>query len=324
MDITIGDINEYLLYCKEERRLDSKTIRAYQCDLHQLVFWLKERDSHEFSRDEARAYLAHLNGCFAPASVKRKIASIRAYARYQEVEKNETNPFNGLRIDIREPKRLPRTISTGDLGKMFRPIGAIMENELSPYAEFIVLRNRAILEMLIATGLRVSELCGLDKGDCDLIGRQVRIMGKGSKERVVQLETDITIEAMRDYLSARIRWTDGDACIDSVEEGHLVSPSSALFINRFGDRISEQSVRAVVACQAQRSGVTNHITPHMFRHTFATMLLEESVNLRCIQSLLGHSSIKTTERYTHVSEAKQREVMRLHNPRNAIERVVQN
>ena len=143
----------------------------------------------------------------------------------------------------------------------------------------------------------------------------VRILGKGSKERLAHLESPVTREALQSYLKIR---------------GTLLNPSEArssespLFLNRFGNRISEQSVRAIVRNRAHRAGVTAHITPHMFRHTFATMLLEDNVNLRYIQSFLGHSSVKTTERYTHVAQVRQREILRNHNPREIIDRNMRN
>ena len=311
MEVTQNDVEEYLRHCERESRLSRHTVRAYRIDLRQLLGWLRRKDNAELDEATIKGYLAHLNARYAASSAKRKIASARAFAAYLSHERKTGSPFAGARIGIREPQRLPRTIALGDLARMLEP-GAELQVGKSTLSRFLGLRDQAILEVLIATGVRVSELCLLDVEDCDMEGRQAWISGKGSKERVVQLEGEDTLRALGAYLEARDEWT-------AQRPGALPEGArGAVFLNRFGGRMSEQAVRAVVSRRARRAGVATHVTPHMFRHTFATMLLEDDVNLRYIQSLLGHSSVKTTERYTHVAHAKQREVLRRHNPRDAV------
>lgn len=310
MEVTRNDIEEYLRHCERESRLSRHTVRAYRIDLGQLLDWLRRKDDAELDEAAIKGYLAHLNARYAASSAKRKIASARAFAAYLSHERKTCSPFASARIGIREPQRLPRTIALGDLARILEP-GAEPQAGKSALSRFLGLRDQAILEVLIATGVRVSELCLLDVEDCDVEGRQARISGKGSKERIVQLESEDTLRALRAYLGAREEWV---ARCPGASEG----VRGAVFLNRFGKRMSEQAVRAVVSRRARRAGVAAHVTPHMFRHTFATMLLEDDVNLRYIQSLLGHSSVKTTERYTHVAHAKQREVLRKHNPRAAV------
>lgn len=171
------------------------------------------------------------------------------------------------------------------------------------------MRDQAVLELLIATGIRVSELCALNMDSIDLSARQVRIFGKGLKERIVMLGSIHTVVALSDYLSVRKPLAgvniNSEAC-------------RALFLNRSKERISDQAVRKIILKRAREVGVESHITPHMFRHTFATTLLEQDVDIRYIQQLLGHSSVKTTERYTHVSSAKLRTIMEQHNPRDVL------
>lgn len=308
-------VEDYLRHCCDEVRLDPKTIRAYRCDLEQFVMWAH---GAQLCRGSIRAYIARLNKHYSQRTVRRKIASLKAFATYRSGENHSgniqaVNPFNALRLSIREPKRLPRTIPYEDVRRMLAhpgpanaaDVGQRMASKSDPISDddMRMLRDRVIIELLISTGIRVSELCRLDRNDCDLAGRVLRIFGKGAKERVVQLESEATIDLLTRYLRALdIKWTG----------------RQPLFLNRFGKRLSDQSVRNIVARSAESVGIETHITPYMFRHTFATVLLEEGVDIRYIQSVLGHSSIKTTEIYTHVASAKQREALRLHNPRTVI------
>lgn len=307
MLINTSLINTYLEHCALEKRLDAKTIRAYRCDLNQFAQWLKT-EGYLFDKEAVRQYLAFLNGHYKPKTVKRKLASLRAYASHRSYEyEDDPNPFFGLKTCIREPKMLPRTIPRADLKEM-------LATPLSS-ANLWQLRDRAIIELLTSTGIRISELCGLNKADCDLVERVVRVFGKGAKERIVQLESVETLRIMARYLDCLSEWQ-----ARKHPEYLATTNVQPLFVNRFGKRLSDQSARAAVSRYAAKAGVSIRITPHMFRHTFATLLLEEGVSLRYIQNLLGHSSIKTTEIYTHVSKTWQRDLLRRHNPRDAVMR----
>lgn len=166
------------------------------------------------------------------------------------------------------------------------------------------LRDIAILEMLFATGARVSEMCSLTPDDIDLEYHSVRIFGKGSRERIVQIENTDVLEILREYSST--------FSSDITFSGYF-------FVNRLHRRLSEQSVREIINKYALLCREDIHITPHMFRHSFATLLLEEDVDIRYIQRLLGHSSITTTQIYTHVAMSKQREILSAKHPRNKID-----
>lgn len=297
-------INDYLNRCKCERRLDAKTVRAYRCDLEQFYEWVSQRGNEHLSRETLHGYLAYLNAHYAPASAKRKLAALRAFMSWAVDEgAMERSPFEGLRVKLREPRRLPRTIPLADLNRLF---GYLYDGETTPAVDsFSLARDRAIIEMLIATGIRVSDLCSLNVGSVDLTGKLVRIAGKGSKERCVQVEAPQTVTAIEEYLRLR----------------GVITPATgndALFLNRLGKRMSDRAVREMVDRHARRAKLSVHVTPHMFRHTFATLLLEGDVDIRYIQRLLGHSSISTTEIYAHVTLAKLREIMRENNPRHAI------
>lgn len=160
-----------------------------------------------------------------------------------------------------------------------------------------------MLELLLSTGLRVSELCSLSFSDIDSEQGFVRIYGKGSKERILQITNLSVIEALTNY---RCLW------------GNQPETAGFFFCNRLGHRLSEQSVRLMIKRYAQLANIAESITPHMFRHTFATLLLEEDVDIRYIQRILGHSSIMTTQIYTHVTNCRQRDILTTKNPRNKI------
>lgn len=327
MSDTNAALEAYLHHCQCEKRLDAKTVKAYRCDLEQFARWLEYRHVTValVGKGDLSSYLGYLNAHFAPSSAKRKVASLRAFYSYCEAEGLvPTNPFHGFKVCIREPKRLPRTIPLADLNGIFRelyssepnavassPEGSASDHAKGGYRPFCLARDRAIVEVLLATGLRVSELCGLDDRDFDQTAKTLLVFGKGAKERVIQVENESTLDALTDYLAWRNAW-------QSVKPREAPGSSSPLFVNRFNQRLAEQSVRALIAKHANRAAASTHITPHMFRHTFATLLLEEDVDIRYIQRLLGHSSIKTTEIYTHVTNAKLREILKEHNPRNAI------
>ncbi|MDR3136424.1 MAG: tyrosine-type recombinase/integrase [Coriobacteriales bacterium] len=301
-------VREYLQFCALVKKLSTKTIRAYRCDLAQFSRWLTKQ-SLCFGKESLRAYIALLNSSFKASSVKRKMASIRAFAGYLQEYRESPSPLYGLRICIKEPKRLPKTIATETLNSLFTRLYA--EQSLQGKANGVRLslaRDRVIFELLIATGIRVSELCALDVDSLSLSNKTVLIMGKGAKERVVQIENENTILALTTYLRIRTEYLLGRA-----------QESNPLLLNRFGGRLSDQSVRNLIRQWARLAGITTRITPHMFRHTFATLLLESDVDIRYIQRFLGHSSIKTTEIYTHVTSQKMRHILQTSNPRACLD-----
>ncbi|WP_304427434.1 tyrosine-type recombinase/integrase [uncultured Adlercreutzia sp.] len=297
MRINYQEIEDYSNYCKHCANLSANTVRAYRSDLLQYLEWQNEQGC-PVTRETVREFVASLSSIYKPRTIKRKIASLRAFASYAAEKSGEQNPFLGFRLDCRVPKELPRTVPLSTLELILD--SDLLRDETSTLS----LRNRAIVELLLSTGVRVSELCNLNIANCDLSGKMLTVLGKGSKERAIQLECLETVLALERYLKTR----SADAA------------SAPLFLNRFGNRLSPQAVRNFINRLAKSVNAPVHITPHMFRHTFATILLEEDVDIRYIQHLLGHASIKTTEIYTHVSNAKQREVMRLHNPRDVVSR----
>lgn len=302
MIVNEAAIVHYTEFCQYQKNLDSKTIKAYRIDLTQYSRYIAE--NKEASEQVLLSlYLRHLHDICQPRTIKRKIASLRAFYNYcLDLEYIDRNPFSQLRIRYNTPKTLPRTIPREDVWSLLQAAHNEMSKEHKTiYQKKTVLRDVSVLELLFATGVRVSELCNLNIADMRINEQLLRVMGKGAKERIVQVTHPVVLTILQEYIAA---------CV-------LDSPtSSPLFYTRNGGRISEGAVRRIINKYAELAGLFSHLTPHMFRHTFATLLLEEGVDIRYIQTMLGHSSISTTQIYTHVAIAKQRDILANSHPRN--------
>lgn len=294
-------ISEYLNYCEYRKQLNFKTIKAYKIDLNQYNSFCLDI-SDPFSKKAVDSYITELFKHYKPKSVKRKIASLKAFFHYLEyTEFLAQNPFDKLDVYFREAKLLPKTISFHSIQKFLSVLYAQKMQTVSAYQFKCCLRDIAVIELLFATGMRISELCSLKPSDIDLENNTVLIYGKGSKERILQFGNCEIISALATYQSTFK--ADISAC------GYF-------FVNKRKQKLSDQSVRFMINRYAALAGIEQHITPHMFRHSFATLLLEQDVDIRYIQKMLGHSSISTTEIYTHVSSAKQKDILVNKHPRN--------
>ncbi|WP_019851323.1 tyrosine-type recombinase/integrase [Desulfitobacterium sp. PCE1] len=292
----------YLECCSYQKNLNYKTIKAYTIDLNQFIYFMEE-NSLEISKAGISAYITQLHKLYKPKSIKRKIACLKAFFSYLEYEEVlEGNPFKKINVRFQEPFLLPRTIPINTLQEVLSC--AYQEASFTSLTEYklnAVLRNIAVLELLFATGLRVSELCSLKADDIDLINQTLRVTGKGARERIVQIVNSDVLTALTAYYR---------------NFSTPIQQSGFFFVNRLKRRLSEQSVRFMINNYVEKAGISLHITPHMFRHSFATLLLEEDVDIRYIQKLLGHSSITTTQIYTHVTSAKQKDILATKHPRN--------
>ncbi len=295
-------IPAYLDDCRTQKRLDEKTLKAYRIDLEQLQQKLPDINVCEIKPEMLASVFANWHETRKPKTVKRKIASIKAFFHYLE-EKGflEQNPFVKLHTRFREPKVLPRTIPEHNLERLLGVMYKDYQNVPTEREKSSVFQDIVIIEFLFGTGVRISELCMLQTEDINLVEGEVLIHGKGRKERIIQIPDEQLQQLLCKYRDM----------ITQDEDGYF-------FRNHCGRPLRDQSVRQMIQKYCNKAGITQHITPHMFRHTFATSLLESDVNLRCIQELLGHSSIQTTEIYTHVSKAKQRQVLKEHHPRKSL------
>ena len=297
-------ISEYIEYCEYRKRLDRKTLKAYYIDLKQYELFCSALTDYT-SKITVDKFITELHKQYKPKTVKRKIASLKAFFHYMEYrELLHENPFNKLDIRFREAKLLPKTIPFHSIQTFLSTLYAQKEQAKSEYQLRCCIRDIAVIELLFATGVRISELCSLKPSDIDLTSNTVLIYGKGAKERILQLGNPEVIAALNLYQ-------------ETFRES--IDSCGYFFVNKLHHKLSDQSVRFMINRYAELAGISQHITPHMFRHSFATLLLEQDVDIRYIQKMLGHSSISTTEIYTHVSNTKQKDILVNKHPRNLMD-----
>ncbi len=290
-------IDEFMTYLTDVRRVSPQTAEAYALDVRQFVDFLGETRGEERAWDLAavdyptlRRYLAHLTRQeYGRTSILRKLSALRALFRYLvSTGAIEHNPA-ALLQPAKTPKHLPEALSEAEAQELVdRP------NE----HEILGQRNEVILELLYATGMRVSELAGLDVADVDLERRSARVLGKGNRERVVFFGVPAE-EMVRRYLQ------QARTLLLTKRKGTEEEP--ALVLNKNGKRLSVRGIQNVVHELALQIGASARTSPHTLRHSFATHLLDRGADLRVIQELLGHKRIATTQIYTHVSQARLQE-----------------
>jgi len=281
----------FTAYLREEKQVSPHTVRNYLSDLEQFAAFLGQLfpggvELKSIDTLTLRGYLGflHQRG-LSKATVMRKLATLRAFFRFLHREgKVPSNPARALRAP-RQVKKVPRVLSEQDAGTLVEmPRPEALERQPTQAA----LRDRALLELLYATGLRASELVGLDADRLLLSDRVVRVVGKGRKERIVPFG-EPAFRALNAYLSAR--------------PGSL-RPGAPVFVNLRGDRLTARSLQRIVEKYVRAAAVEGDASPHTLRHSFATHLLARGADLRAIQELLGHASLSTTQKYTHVAAAQ--------------------
>ena len=288
-------ISTYLDYCKTHKRLSSHTIRAYKNDLMQF---------YNSDYDNVESYIEHLTRSnIKTNTLRRKIACMKVfynYLKYQNII--EENPFNQLRFQFRTEKILPKTIPHDILKSIFIYLEQKVVLSKTDYQKQHAERNLLIISLLLSTGIRISELCHIHLKDINLSNKTLHIIGKGKKERILFLGDQKTFNLLETYINKTRNESNDFLCPGK----HSLKP------------LSEQSVRLVIKRIVEQNSLSKTITPHMFRHSFATMLLDSDVDIRYIQQILGHSSISITQIYTHVSHSKQKEILSSFNPVSAI------
>lgn len=306
-------LDQFAQYLEFERNYSANTIRAYVNDLKQLIEGeLPGPPSAEgikspgtLEAEKLKDYIQSIQDRYSRQTVVRKVSAIRSFCRYlrreQLIEEDPSKLVRGPKLS----RRLPSCLDREEIQKLFDatqiPQGDETAESLSR------LRDRAILETLYATGMRVSELSAARVGDLNLEGMEMRVIGKGSRERVVLLNQGAT-DWLKRYLEARI--LSEKKSIDQP-----ISAEEPLFVSRQATPLSTRSVHRIVLKYARLAGLTKLITPHTLRHSFATHLLEGGADLRVVQDLLGHSSISTTQIYTHVSLERLRRIYLQSHPR---------
>ena len=288
-------ISTYLDYCKTHKRLSSHTIRAYKNDLMQF---------YNSNYDNVESYIEHLTQSnIKTNTLRRKIACMKVfynYLKYQNII--EKNPFNQLRFQFRTEKILPKTIPYNILKNIFLYLEQRVVISKTDFQKQKAERNLLIISLLLSTGIRISELCHIHLKDINLSNKTLHIIGKGKKERIIFLGDQTTFNLLEIYINKIGKESNGFL----FPGKHSAKP------------LSEQSVRLILKRIVEQNNLSRTITPHMFRHSFATMLLDNDVDIRYIQQILGHSSISVTQIYTHVSHSKQKEILSSFNPISAI------
>jgi integrase/recombinase XerC len=300
-------IDEFEGYIADARRFSERTVRAYRSDLDRFAtFW--ERDFGEGSAAKTpmskvdtlavRSYLASLHRShLASRSLARHLSTLRSFFRWAcregHVEKNPARALPSPKL----PRTLPRAMTQPDTERLLEV------DEEGSFPE----RDRALFELLYATGLRVSEAAGLDLEDVDFSARLLRVVGKGNKERIAPFG-EAAGDALSAYLPAR-------RARRHAAEAAAADDGEPLFVNSRGGRLTTRSMARLLKRRLRAAGLPIEISPHALRHSFATHLLEAGADLRAIQELLGHASLSTTQKYTHLDAARLRDVYRKAHPK---------
>lgn len=302
-------IEQFLSHCRYERNLTEKTISAYDLDLRQFVSFLNGLQESwsvfDIDKELIKDYLRNVLTIYKPKSSRRKIATLKSFMGYLNYEDIiSANPFSKIRIKIDREKQLPKTLTITQVKRLLQAAYDHMAESANDGGDTrLVVRDIAIIELLFSSGMRVSELCNLKTSDIDLETGRIKVFGKGRKERIIPICDKATLAALKTYS-------------DSSNAG--ISNNGMFFLNRFGDGISDQSVRHLIRKYADLARLEIHVTPHMFRHTIATLLLENNVDIRNIQYLLGHSSISVTEIYVQINQGAHRKILEERHPRQTM------
>ncbi len=278
------------------KNLSSHSIKAYEGDIEEFLMFLEEQgvDLREVSFQDVRSYIAGLTRKnLSRETVNRKISSLKGFFKFLR-KKNyiESNPMDLIK-GLKKDRYLPSFLFEEEVEKILN-----IEEE-----DFWSLRNRAIFEFLYSTGCRVSELTALNLGDIDLKEGRAKVIGKGNKERIVYLGREAR-DVLKRYLAKRRYYIKSD----------IPDAANALFVNRQGRRLSSRGVRYVLSNYIRKLGILKHVSPHTFRHSFATHILDRGADIRVVQELLGHSSPSTTQIYTHIGLEKLKSVYLMAHP----------
>ncbi|HOA42796.1 MAG: tyrosine-type recombinase/integrase [Bacillota bacterium] len=316
-------IDLFLTHCKQQRRLADHSIKGYSIDLRMFMEYLESRTlpitgCSQVTKETLEDYVGGISDKYQVKTIKRKMACIRSFFSYlEEYEAIAENPFHKFRLRLREGYKNPKSLTVSEMDRFLQAVysdkfavSAVkhlsrLRNMDKPVLKtlngnFFWCRDSAIVELLFAAGLRVSELCGLRFEDYDRMERSLYIKGKGNRERTLYLENAEVLAVLDNYLLMR----------KAVETDH-----SYIFITRFRDPMSAQAVRNLITKYSNIAGINKRITPHVFRHSFASLLLESGVDIKYIQEFLGHSTISTTQIYLHTSDKEKRKILAAKHPR---------
>jgi tyrosine recombinase XerC len=281
-------LDKFLTHLEIEKNYSAHTILNYKVDLLEFAVFLDRTPIDQVDYSVLRRFLAQIRGKnLKPRSIARKLSSLRSFFKYLQREKIVASNPAALLVTPKLDKPLPHFLSEQEAIKM---VDAPTEDKVSNF------RDKAIFETLYSTGIRVSELVGLDIDDIDFISNIIRVMGKGRKERLIPIG-DKALEALQHYIDCRKQKVN------------------ILFLNKNSTRLTTRSVSNIINKYVTKQAIAQHVTPHMFRHSFATHLLNAGADLRSVQELLGHVNLSTTQIYTHLTTDKLKKVYDQAHPR---------
>lgn len=305
---TIDYIKQYLDYCTFEKQLSKRTIKSYRLDLkHYKNFLIEQVNSISVelvNKTVIRDYIRFMHTIYVPKSIERKIISLKAFYNFLYYEEIiDESPFEKLIIKNKISKKIPEVLTVRELKIIMDSVydNDDLKRTSSSRTYLEAVRSIVMIELFISTGIRVGELLSIRRKDVDLTNRTLLIRGKGNKERLLYISSDGTLKSMIDYFKL----------LGPLERDELI------FKSRRGMKLKDDHVRSMV--KKHSKDINKNVTPHMFRHAFATLLMDEGVNISHIQKLLGHHSIVVTQIYTHVSIAHLKNILQKYNPRNQLE-----
>ena len=300
IDLSKEYLNNFKLYLEVERNFSIHTIRAYSSDILSFIIYLDEFKLENVNYQKIKEYLSFIARFnYSKTTITRKISAIRMFYKYlyrENIVKN--NPLKGV-MAPKVQKKLPIFLTEDEINQILNTI---------PIDTVQGFRNRTIFELLYSTGIRVSELTSLNFGNLNLEENEIKVLGKGNKERIV-LFSNTTKDFLRTYIDTARKMLYQNGYKDTVNQ------DTPLFVNNTGYRLQAQSVRKILKNIIKQIELPKNVTPHKFRHSFATKMLENGADLRVVQELLGHASISNTQIYTHISSKHLKDVYNKTHPR---------
>lgn len=302
MAIFFAHSNEFVDHIRTTKNLSDKTIMAYRSDLKDFDLFLS---GSKISEEVLLAYVTHLMNerRLSVSTINRKMIVIKMYLKYLNDKQYIDIDFSVPTFRLKQERRLPRTLSKKEVGTLLNLATKRAYEDTSNIGQAMALRNLALLDILIATGIRIGEASSISMADIIKPERTILIHGKGRKQRLIYISCPKTWNAITSWIKAREK---------------LNPTTEYLFVNRYGNQLGIHGIEYVFNTLKNHAGINKSATPHYLRHTFATNLLANGADLRSVQEILGHSSVSTTEIYTEVSIKRKRQVLNKYNYRNTL------
>ena len=291
-------LSEFINYLKATKNLSQKTLAAYGSDLKQFITY-----EHEILKPDICGFISHLSSDLnlKDTSIRRKIITLKIFYDYLlNYDYLETSPFNKLKFKFKQEKKLPKTLPVAEINRLLRCFD-IETSTLTMFAQKEYIRDAALIDILISTGIRIGEAVAITLEDIIASERTVLIHGKGRKQRLI-------------YISSSVTWSR----IKNLIKERSTSDNNYLFVNRYGNPITIHGVEDIYKKYAKKAQINSKSTPHYLRHTFATNLLANGADLRSVQEILGHASVATTQIYTEVTTNRKKQVLQKFNYRNKL------